>query len=109
MNNRLKKLRTDARLTQDEAAAAMGVSRGQYIKLERGERRLTADYIARAAKAFKVPQSAVIEEADGQENSIDNRLRKLKLLRPDIAETLHDQFDVLIDQALEKQQRTSRQ
>lgn len=104
MNNRLKKLRTEARLTQDEAAAAMGVSRGQYIKLERGERRLTTDYIARAAKAFHVSQSAVIED---REDSIDNRLRKLRLIQPDLAETLHDQFDVLIDQALEKQHRTN--
>ncbi|TPN11686.1 hypothetical protein [Mesorhizobium sp. B2-1-2] len=37
-------------------------------------------------------------------NSID---RKLRLLRPDLSETLQDQFDVLIDQALEKQQRTN--
>lgn len=38
----------------------MGVSRGQLIKLERGERRLTADYIHVAARAFGVPESAVI-------------------------------------------------
>lgn len=38
----------------------MGVSRGQFIKLERGERRLTADYIHVAARAFGVPESAVI-------------------------------------------------
>jgi transcriptional regulator with XRE-family HTH domain len=106
MNNRLKKLRADARLTQDEAAAAMGVSRGQYIKLERGERRLTTDYIARAAKAFHVSQSAVIEETDG-EDSIDRKRKQLRLLRPDLADTLEDQFDVLLDQAIEKQQRTN--
>lgn len=107
MNNRLKKLRTAARLTQDEAAAAMGVSRGQYIKLERGERRLTSDYIAMAAKAFHVPQSAVIDEMDAGD-SIDRKRKQLRLLSPDLADTIEDQFDVLLDQALEKQQRTSR-
>lgn len=47
-------------MTQDQAAQAMNVSRGQYIKLERGERRLTADYIARAAHAFQVKEAEVI-------------------------------------------------
>lgn len=42
----------------------MGVSRSQFIKLERGERRLTADYIALAAKAFQVRASEVLEEPD---------------------------------------------
>lgn len=61
MGNRLKELRNQAGMTQDEAAAAMNVSRGQYIKLERGERRLTSDYIARAAKAFNVPVASILE------------------------------------------------
>lgn len=42
----------------------MGVSRGQFIKLERGERRLNTDYIELAAKAFQVRPSEIIEEAD---------------------------------------------
>ena len=40
----------------------MGVSRGQFIKLERGERRLTSDYILSAAKAFGVSEAEVISE-----------------------------------------------
>lgn len=41
----------------------MGVSRSQFIKLERGERRLTIDYINQAAKAFSVRASEIIEGA----------------------------------------------
>lgn len=41
----------------------MAVSRSQYIKLERGERRLTADYITRAAHVFDVSAGDVIESA----------------------------------------------
>lgn len=62
MGNNLKILRKTAKLTQEEAADAMGVSKGQFIKLERGERRLTLEYITRAAKAFKVSVADVIEE-----------------------------------------------
>lgn len=40
----------------------MHVSKGQYIKLERGERRLTEAYITSAARAFGVAESSVIEE-----------------------------------------------
>lgn len=43
----------------------MGVSRGQFIKLERGERRLTQQYIQQAAKAFHVPQAHILDSAEG--------------------------------------------
>ena len=39
----------------------MGISRGSFIKLERGERKLTEQTIATAAKAFGVGKSVVIE------------------------------------------------
>jgi transcriptional regulator with XRE-family HTH domain len=62
MGNNLRKLRADKGWTHDQAAEALGVSRGQFIKLERGERRLTSDYIAQAARAFGVPEIQVISE-----------------------------------------------
>ena len=52
MANNLRILRQKAGWSQQQAADAMHVSKGQYIKLERGERRLTEDYIAAAANAF---------------------------------------------------------
>ena len=52
MGNNLKKLRIEHGWTHDQAASAVGVSRSQFIKLERGERRLTADYIAQAARGL---------------------------------------------------------
>lgn len=65
MGNRLRELRGERSLTQDEAAQRMRISRSQYIKLERGERRLTSDYIARAAQAFGVSPAQVLVEQDG--------------------------------------------
>jgi transcriptional regulator with XRE-family HTH domain len=62
MGNRLKELRSERGWTHDRAAEAMAISRGQYIKLERGERRLTLDYIDRAAKAFSVDPTMIISE-----------------------------------------------
>lgn len=60
MGNNLKKLREEANLTHAEAAEKMNISRSQFIKLERGERRLTSDYINLASKAFNVPKSRII-------------------------------------------------
>jgi len=60
MGNNLKKIRTSLNWTLDRAAEAMGVSRSQYIKLERGERRLTSDYISSAARAFGVSEADII-------------------------------------------------
>ena len=39
---------------EDETALRMGTTRNQYVKLERGERRLSDVWIDRAAKAFEV-------------------------------------------------------
>lgn len=60
------------------AAEAMGVSRGQYIKLERGERRLTVEYINRAAKAFGVRSSDILDdEDDPMTNQLDECFRNM--------------------------------
>lgn len=64
MGNALKSLREVRGWTHEEAAQAMGVSRGGYIKLERGERRLTTETIKRAASAFGVSQSTIISAED---------------------------------------------
>jgi transcriptional regulator with XRE-family HTH domain len=61
MGNNLKSLRVKKGWTHEEAATEMGVSRGQFIKLERGERQLTAHYIQEAARAFGVSEAAVIQ------------------------------------------------
>ena len=60
MGNALRTLRTARKWTHDHTAEKMGLSRGQYIKLERGERRLTERTIDLAAKAFGVPPAEVM-------------------------------------------------
>lgn len=62
MGNNLKKLRELKNWTQDEAAAAMGISRGGYIKLERGERLLDENSVRTAAEAFGVTRETVLAE-----------------------------------------------
>jgi phage repressor protein C with HTH and peptisase S24 domain len=60
MGNNLKTLRETLGWTHDDAADALGISRGGYIKLERGERRLNERTLALAAKAFKVSKSVIL-------------------------------------------------
>lgn len=74
MGNRLRELRTARKWTHNEAAAAMGVSRGQYIKLERGERRLNTGYIEQAARGFGVSQAEIIEGDEQSRISIVGRV-----------------------------------
>lgn len=40
----------------------MGVSRSQFIKLERGERRMTDYYIAQASKGFAISAAEILED-----------------------------------------------
>lgn len=64
MGNKLKSLREERGWTHEKAAEEMGVSRSQFIKLERGERRLTIQYINQAAKAFGIRPADIIEDMD---------------------------------------------
>lgn len=64
MGNMLKSLREARGWTHERAADEMKVSRSQFIKLERGERRLTADYINQAAEAFGVRPADVIDDPE---------------------------------------------
>lgn len=65
MGNKLKSLREERGWTHEQAAEAMNISRSQFIKLERGERRLTIQYIDAAAKAFGVRSVDIIEDMAG--------------------------------------------
>lgn len=91
MGNNLKKLRTACKMTHDRAAEAMGVSKGQYIKLERGERRLTLEYINQAAKAFDVTPSEVIDDSDEDLGSKDESAKPARS-QPDFSVKLADLF-----------------
>jgi repressor LexA len=62
MGNNLKRLRELKGWTHEEAAEAMGISRGAFIKLERGERKLNEDSISTAADAFGVTREVVLAE-----------------------------------------------
>lgn len=60
MGNRLRFLREQKGWTHNEAAEALGMSRGGYIKLERGETQLTTATIHRAAKAYGVHEGEIV-------------------------------------------------
>jgi transcriptional regulator with XRE-family HTH domain len=64
MASSLKALRELRGWTHDDAADAMGISRGGYIKLERGERRLNERTIAIAARAFGVSPKVILGDTD---------------------------------------------
>ncbi|WP_280141033.1 XRE family transcriptional regulator [Methylobacterium sp. UNC378MF] len=57
--NNLKRLREASGMTQEQAAAAFGMSKGGYIKIEDGDRGLKAERIAKAAEIFKVQPSEI--------------------------------------------------
>jgi transcriptional regulator with XRE-family HTH domain len=74
MGNALKRLRTARGWTHDQAAERMGVSRGHFIKLENGERKLNERTIRLAAKAFTVSPAQVLNEAEDVDAASDRAL-----------------------------------
>ena len=63
MGNALKKLREDRGWTAEATAEKFGLSRSGYVKLERGERRLSDRYITTATKVFGVPANEILSES----------------------------------------------
>ena len=60
MANNLRALREARGWSQEAAAAALGTTRSQYAKLEKGLRRLSDKWIERAAEAFGIDAGDVV-------------------------------------------------
>ena len=67
MANNLRALRDGRGWSQEDAAAALGTTRNQYAKLEKGTRRLSDKWIDRAASAYGVDTGDVVR---GQRPSV---------------------------------------
>lgn len=53
MKNRISELRNARKISQDRLAEMVGTGRSQIVKLERGERRLTVEWMERIARALQ--------------------------------------------------------
>ena len=65
MANNLRMLRDGRGWTQGEAAAALGTTRNQYVKLEGGSRRLSDKWIKLASEAYGVDPGDVVTDRSG--------------------------------------------
>lgn len=78
IGRRIKKLRTDAGMTQTELGDAAGRVSPAYIYLvERGRQNMTLSVFRRIAESLKVPIEDLLSEADLQAAPTDRSLRKL--------------------------------
>lgn len=64
MKNRIKEFRTEQSLTMQALAERVGTTASQINKLEKGERRLTADWMYRIADALSIPPTALFPNHD---------------------------------------------
>ena len=62
---KLKMLRQEHELTQQQMADITGRSRNAYIKIERGERNPTPDFWERLQKAFNIPDEEMYSYQKG--------------------------------------------
>jgi transcriptional regulator with XRE-family HTH domain len=68
----LKKVRKRAGLTQAQAANLLNYSMDGYSKIERGERKMSAEFIKRAAEAFGCnPEEIIDSVADIEAKSLE--------------------------------------
>ncbi len=60
----VRRLRTEAGLSQDEYALACGVHRTYVGRVERGEANVTLESVARLARPLGLPASALVRAAE---------------------------------------------
>jgi transcriptional regulator with XRE-family HTH domain len=63
MGNRMRTYRLEAGLTLEQLAERMGTSVQQVSRLEKGQRKLTQDWMLRAAAALGIPPAALFDTA----------------------------------------------
>ena len=73
MRDYIKKLRDSAKMTQDDIAKKLGISRAYYVRIENGERQKDLDLslVLNLSKIFGVPVDYIIaEEAKLKGNNV---------------------------------------
>lgn len=79
MENRIKELRKQKKLTQEKLAELIGTSKGMVSMLESGERRLNTDWIEKLCGVFSVRPSELFKsKLDYQEIIVSEKIAKLK-------------------------------
>lgn len=63
IGGRLRQARTESRITQEEAAAALGIPRSSVSALEAGDRHLTAVELAKRAALYQRPAGWFLNDA----------------------------------------------
>jgi transcriptional regulator with XRE-family HTH domain len=81
MPNRIKQLRLDNGMTLKQVAANAGTSVQQIYKLERGDRRLTDDWMRRISRALGVPVAALLPDLPVDNRQFVEDPEEIKVLR----------------------------
>lgn len=78
IGSRIKQVRLDRGLTQQDVAEQMGVSRVYYSQWESNDRRISAEQLIQFAKIFKVPLDTF--EDNSPEHTLFNTMLELDAL-----------------------------
>lgn len=75
MRNRIRQIRAELDITQEQLAERVGCTAGYISRIENGQRRLHGEYIGAIAKALGVAPGELFESAGG---SADEEYANLK-------------------------------
>lgn len=64
MKNRIKEIRKKRKLTQEELANLVGVSKQQIFRLEKGVRKLTQEWLIKISKALNCNIEDLLDKSD---------------------------------------------
>lgn len=60
LNERIKKARTDLRLSQEYVANFLGLNRSAIVEIESGKRKVSADELGKFSELFQIPTDELL-------------------------------------------------
>ncbi len=88
LSSNLKKLRETARYTQDEVAAALGITRSAYSNYESGDREMPYNIIEKASDLFGCEMNILFENNDDTDAIILASAFRLNGIKPSDADEI---------------------
>jgi len=79
MQNNIRRVRLSQGLSLEKVAKAVGTTKGQIQKLEKGERRLTLGWMTRLARALNVSVAELLPRGEEivDDNAYDNEILQI--------------------------------
>ena len=77
MGSKIKKLRKDAKMSQEELASKLGISRSYFSKIENNQRGLSIDIMQKVCRIFNISMDDFFGTIEAKDDFLETEANKL--------------------------------